>query len=140
MAYIDTSVLVACYCPEPLSKAAEKAVWKNDTPTLSPLVELEFRSAVAIKLRVREFDKTTANRIVSLFQGHFTAGNYAVVPIGATEYGLARDWIGSFSAPLRAPDALHLAAAFANDLVLVTADKALARAAKTFGVKHKLVS
>jgi len=30
--------------------------------------------------------------------------------------------------------------AFANDLKLVTADKRLARSAKHFGVKHKLIA
>ena len=52
----------------------------------------------------------------------------------------ARDWIGSFSAPRRTLDALHLAAAFGNDLALLTADKALARSARHFGVTCEVVS
>jgi hypothetical protein len=139
MAYVDTSVLVACYCPEPLSRAAEAAVARSDGPALSRLVEIEFYSAVAVKVRMRELDRSTANRIVSLFRQHLDDGRYAAVSITDREYTLARDWIVRFSAPLRAPDALHLAAAFSNDLVLLTADRDLARAAAQFGVKHKFI-
>ncbi|MHB1158086.1 MAG: hypothetical protein ACYC26_14770 [Phycisphaerales bacterium] len=40
---------------------------------------------------------------------------------------------------MRTLDALHLAAAFANDLTLVCADKLLVRSAKQFGVKCRLI-
>jgi predicted nucleic acid-binding protein len=53
---------------------------------------------------------------------------------------MARDWIGRFSTPLRAPDASHLAAAFDHDLTLLTADKALASAAKHLGVHCELIA
>jgi predicted nucleic acid-binding protein len=45
MAYIDTSVLVAYYCPEPLSRAAEKSIRSAASPAISPLVEVELCSA-----------------------------------------------------------------------------------------------
>ena len=41
---------------------------------------------------------------------------------------------------LHAPGALHLAAAFANDLTLLTADKALSRSARQFGVRCELIA
>lgn len=138
-AYIDTSVLVANYCPEPLSRTAQRLIGAQRVPTISPLVEIEFHSAVALKLRVGEFDLGAANQIVSLFRQHVQDGHYELVPIGEREYGLACDWIGQFSTPLRAPDSLHLAAAFNNGLVLITADAALAHAAKKFGVKCKMI-
>jgi len=140
MAYIDTSVLVAYYCPERFSGAAQRAVKRVKEPAISPLVEVELYSAVALKVRTRELDAATARRIIAPLQEHVASGYYKIVPIEAREYRLARDWIGRFSVPLRGPGALHLAAAFANGLVLVTADKNLARSAKHFGVKHKLVS
>ncbi len=140
MAYIDTSVLVACYCPEPLSAAAQKALGGPGRPSISRLVEIEFHAAVAVKVRARELDPATANRLLLFFRTHLDDGRYAVAPVGNREYDLARGWIGQFSAPLRAPDALHLAAALNNDLTLVTADRDLARAASCFGVKHDLVS
>ena len=49
MAYVDTSVLAAYYCPEPLSAAAQTELGQLASPTLSPLVEVELCSAVARK-------------------------------------------------------------------------------------------
>lgn len=48
-AYIDTSVLGAYYCPEPLSGAAEAALLELRDPCISPLTEVEFASLVARK-------------------------------------------------------------------------------------------
>jgi hypothetical protein len=140
MAYIDTSVLVAYYCPERLSLKAERIVRAAEGPAISPLVEVEFCSALAIKTRTGGLAKDDARKVLSVFLAHLLEGRYRSVPIDAREYLLARDWIGAFSTPLRTVDALHLAAAFSNDLTLVTADKALAACAKALGVKHRLVA
>lgn len=140
MAYIDTSVLAAYYCPERLSGKVQKALAEVNSPTISQLVELELHSAVAQKVRSREFDAATAGRVISQFRLHLSDGHYDVVPIEVREYDLARTWIGSFSSPLRTLDALHLAVAFSNGLTLLTSDKSLARSAKSFGVKHELLS
>ena len=107
--------------------------------TISPLVQLEFCSAVAKKVRRHELDMDVATGIVSTLQLHVEEGRYRVVSIEAREYGLARNWIGALSTSLRTLDALHLAAAFANGLTLLTADKDLAGAAKHFGVLHELI-
>ena len=139
MAYIDTSVLAAYYCPEPLSRAVQKALGKVAQPTISPLVEVELYSEVATKVRARELEAAAGRRILALFQKHLAEGFYGLVPIDAAEYRLARDWIGGFSSPLRAADTLHLAAASANDLTLLTADKALARSAGHFDVACELI-
>ncbi len=138
MGYIDTSLLVAYYCPEPLSLRVQRALEKVDQPVISPLVEVELYSAVAAKVRLKQLDKKPARQILVLFQKHLTEGYYGIVPIEAAEYRLARDWLGGFASPLRAADALHLAAAFTNDLAIMTADRILAKSAKHFGVKHKI--
>jgi hypothetical protein len=140
MAYIDTSVLVAYYCPEPLSASAQEALRRIDQPAISPLVELELYAAVAAKVRAGELDPAAARRILAVFQKHQAEECYRMVPIAAAEYDQARDWIGRFSTPLRAPDALHLAVAYSNGLTLLTADRALARSGAHFGVKHKRIA
>lgn len=140
MSYIDTSIIVAYYCPEPLSAAAEAFLRADVAPSISPLVQVEFCSALAIKTRTRELSRDAARRILSLFLSHLADGAYGMIPIDAREYLLARDWIASFSTPLRTLDALHLAAAFTNDLPLVTADKTLASASAALGVRHQLLS
>ena len=139
MAYLDTSVLAAYYCPERLSTKVQKILAKLCGPAISPLVELELSSAVAQKVRSRELSATDGNRVLSVFQVHLADGLYRVVPIGSREYALASQWVSSFLAPLRTLDALHLAAAFANDLPMLTADRALAKSAKHFGTQCDLV-
>lgn len=138
IAYIDTSLLAAYYCPEPQSALVQKRLSKITQPVISPLVELELYSAVAAKVRMGDLAAVSAARILDLFGKHQREGVYGVVAVGPAEYDQARDWIGRFSSPLRAADALHLAAAHTNGLTLLTADKALARSARHFGVRFEL--
>lgn len=140
MAYIDTSVLVAYYCPEPLSRRAQAALRRERVTAVSPLTEVEFCSALSLKTRGGDMAKADAERILSLFRLHLEERRHRILPIDAATYALACDWLARFSTPLRTVDAIHLAVAFANDLKLVTADKGLARSAKHFGVKHKLIA
>src|SRR6266404_5831728 len=60
--YIDTSVLVPYYCPEALSRAAERTLRGDPRPAVSDLVEVEFFSALARKVRVREMSAADASR------------------------------------------------------------------------------
>lgn len=138
-AYIDTSVLAAFYCPETLSQVAQRELAKVADRVISPLVELEFCSAVAMKVRTKELASDEAQRVFDLFQKHLDAGEYRVVPIENSEFVAARNWIKRLSTPLRALDAIHLATAFANALVLLTADRGLAKIASHFSVRHELV-
>jgi uncharacterized protein len=139
MAYIDTSLLVAYYCPEPLSRQVQQVLADVEQPVISPLVELELYSAVAAKVRTRHLDLPTARRILALFQKHLADGCYGMVTVEMAEYRLARDWIGGLSSSVRVADALHLAAAAINNLTLLTADKTLAKWAGQFAVRCQLV-
>ena len=139
MAYIDTSVLVAYYWPEALSRAAQVEIRRTAGPSISPLSELEFVSALALKIRTREMNMESARRILSTFRQHRADGVYRIVSIEAREYAIAHEWIAAFRTSLRALDALHLAASFSSNLTLITADKTLAESAKQLGVKHKLI-
>ncbi len=138
MAYIDTSVLVAYYCPEPGSEAAQGAV-HDGQPYISALTEVEFCSAVATKVRTGEMPATGADRVLAMFEQHVAAGSYRVVPLGPGQFRLARQWIGRRAVPLRTLDALHLAVAASASVPLVTADAVLARAAACFGVDCQLL-
>ena len=140
MSYIDTSILVAYYCPEMLSRAAQSAIREAPEPTISTLSDVEFISALALKRRTGEIDESTARRILSLFRQHRADHIYRLVPIGAREFAVARDWLETFRASLRALDALHLAAASTAGLMLLTADKGLAESAALLGVGHNLLS
>ena len=139
MAYIDTSVLVAYYCPEPLSAAVQEMLRRTAGPAISPLVEVEVYSAVAAKVRTGGLDKPSAGRVLARFRDHLADGRFTILPITAREYSQARDWLGRFTTPLRTLDALHLAAAFASGLRLLTADQGLAKSARLLKVEHELI-
>ena len=140
MVYLDTSVLAAYYCPEAASAKAEKAILRSSRPAISALVEVEFYSAVARKIREGTLSTADATLIVTQFGVHVETGCYERLPIEAMHYEMARDWIGRFLTPLRTLDALHLAVCFVADAELLTADANLAKAAHHFCVPTELLT
>ena len=139
MDYLDTSILTAYYCAEARSLRVQRLLARLAAPAVSPLVEVELAGAVARKVRAGDLAPAAARRIFALFQQHLAEPRFRLVPIQAAEYRLARQWIEALSTPLRALDALHLAAASNQGLNLLTADRVLAEAARTLGVRCRLV-
>lgn len=136
---MDTSALVAFYVPEAVSGKVQRCYSGLDTAVISALTEIEFYSAVSRRVRMKELARDDARSVVARFEAHVDGRLYRMIPLTEREYALARSWLGAFETSLRTLDALHLAAASANDLVLVTVDKALVRSARHFGVECKLV-
>ena len=132
--YIDTSVLVAYYCPEPLSDRVQDFLCEQARPVISPLTEVELFSAVARKVRAGELNPSDGNRILARFSSHIEKNLFTVTAVEPHPWRVARGWIGLFHTPLRTLDALHLALASTGDLVLATSDRHLARAAEALGV------
>ena len=139
MIYIDTSVLVAYYLPEPLSERAERALRRAGTPSISPLVELEFASVLGRKVRARELAPAAARAALEQFRAHQEEGLYRRLEIGTTDYDQARRWVEAFGPPLRTLDALHLSVAALAGARLLTADAQLARAARALRVPCRLL-
>ena len=138
--YLDTSVLAAYYCPEPLSDKVEKLVLKHPTPAISYLTELEMVSAIARKVREKSLAAEAGHRIINLFQSHLDHNLYHWITVEQHHYRKALGWISQFSSPLRALDGLHLAIAATENAVLITADHQLAEAARVHGVDFVLVA
>ncbi|MGH9460305.1 MAG: type II toxin-antitoxin system VapC family toxin [Vicinamibacteria bacterium] len=134
MIYLDSSVLAAYYCPEPLSTKAEQLIRSQTRPALSDLTEVELFSAVSRKTRVRELSRVDAERITSQFLAHLESNLYTRLALQRRHYQLAREWLGRFSKPLRTLDALHLAIAASEHLQLVTSDEGLARSGTRLAV------
>lgn len=132
--YFDTSLLVPYYCPEPLSQVAERTLRGDSRPTISDLVEVEFFSALAKKIREKQMAATDAAKTGEQFQAHLHAGMYTRIAIQRRHYETARNLVARFTLPLRALDALHLAVADVEDLRLATADEDLSRSARSLGV------
>ena len=137
--YIDTSVLVAYYLPEPLSERAERGLRRGGTPSISPLVELEFASVLARKVRARELAPAAARAALEQFRAHQEEGLYRRLEIGEAHYEQARRWVEALRTPLRTLDALHLSVAASAGDTLLTADKQLARAAHALHLPCRLL-
>ncbi len=135
MIYLDTSVVVAYYCPESLSHQSERLIRAHSRPAVSDLTEVELRSALSRKVRLAELQKTSATQIASRFSGHLEEGLYTRVPLERRHYEMAGEWLGRFALALRTLNALHLAIVASEGFRLATADAALARSAKTLGIE-----
>lgn len=140
MAYIDTSVLVAFYCPEAISDRVESMLLKMEKPAISPLTEVELVSALSRKIREGALSKEDANKILTLFNRHISQKSYEVLPIQNLHFRTAFKWVSEFNAPLRTLDALHLSIAMLNTLPIVTADAHLNKSAKILGVTSDFIS
>jgi uncharacterized protein len=133
-AYIDTSVLGAYYCPESLSVVAENALRQTKTPVISNLSEVEFCSLISRKRRLKELGEVQAKAILDLFANHVAEGFYRRMSLSNEHFIKARQLLESLDSSLRSLDALHLAAAMAETITMMTADRDLAKAAK----RHKI--
>lgn len=132
--YVDPSVLAAYYAPDRRSGEAESLLRAFPGPAVSNLGEVELFAAVARKVRRRELDERDADRIRAFFLSHLEEGFYHRVHLDSRHFRLARGWLSEAAAPLRAPDALHLAAAAVERRTLATADLGQAEAARSLGI------
>jgi predicted nucleic acid-binding protein len=131
-AYIDTSVLGAYYCPELLSTAAEDALRQIKTPVISVLSEVELYSLISRKRRLRELNERQAKDILELFGNHVVDGFFRRISLSTEHFIKARQLVASMDSSLRTLDALHLAAAITESIILLTADRDFAKSAKRF--------
>lgn len=139
MHYIDTSVLVSALTPEPRSSESEAWVQRNQgNAFMSDWGVTEFSSALSLKGRIGEL----SDHDRSLAQAGFdeiTSGPVAVLRVTRPDFRVAASLCADPAAALRSGDALHLAVTRREGLVLVTRDKAMARAAELHGIDHRLL-
>jgi len=139
MVYVDTSIIVAYYCPESLSERAEAFLTAQARPAISSLTEVEFFSALARKVREGGMARNAAVRISSQFLGHLQGLFYSYLPVERRHYTLAREWLGLFSTRLRTLDSLHVAVASSEGLPLSTADRNLYESARYLHIEAALL-
>ena len=137
MYYLDTSILAAYYCPEPLSDRAEERILSDEMPAISWLTRLELISAVSREGMALE----DGQRIIRQFEQHlFKEKLYHLLEIEEHHYTMAAGWIAQSNTALRTLDGLHLAANYTAHLTLLTADIRLAQAAEFFGIDVDLLT
>lgn len=138
-AYFDTSAVVAYYVPESLSTEVQRLYRAVTERAISDLVEVEVLSALSLRVRIGDLQRTDAERIARMLERHLEGGLYTRRHLHTAHYRLARDFIARFDLPLKAPDALHLALCAAEGLSIITADEQLARNAQALGLEARLI-
>ncbi len=138
--YVDTSVLVAYYVPEPASAVAELRLRAAGLLTISWLVRTELASALAKKCRRDGFSPDGARAVFERFDAHAAAGHFRFEAVTATDYECAAEWMREGKAVLRTVDALHLSIAARIRMPVLTADRGLAEAGTALGVPVELLA
>lgn len=135
LVYLDTSVLVKRYLPEPQSDAVDVYL---DDPThrfvVSDLCVVELESAIA--RRARENNGTIPREKLRLrIDDDMRGGFFLIHTLNTAVLIEARQWIAE-GEPLATLDALHLATALhAGAEIFASDDRQLQRAAKAAGFK-----
>jgi predicted nucleic acid-binding protein len=137
--YFDTSLIAALYIPEAKSEKIQKLASRAEGVFISSLTEVEFCSAVSRRVRMKELSTSDGKKIINRFREHIRAGYYNILPLASREYELSSGWLAGFRSSLRTLYALHLAAACANDLKLLTCDVRFAAAAEELHIRAELI-
>lgn len=137
--YVDTSVLIAYYCPEALSAEAEQRIRALKAVFVSQLTDVEIASAVSRKYRMGELTESSAREVLQMYSQQRAAHCFQITPLGPAEYQHAQQWIGTLTTPLRTLDALHLASANSMNLAVLTADTNMHQSANLLNIKSTLI-
>lgn len=140
MSYLDASVVLAYYLDESYSQRAQQIYRQRTGLVCSDLAELEVYSGLSRLVRTGSLALGAARQAGDLFEEHLGAGLYTRLHLQADHYRWAQAVIARFDLPLKAPDALHLAAAQRDGLTIVTADRQMARNAEALGVTVDLIA
>jgi predicted nucleic acid-binding protein len=113
MVYLDTSVLVPLFLPEPESERIQRWLERHsgDLLAISEWTVTEFASALGLKVRSKMLKLDKARQAQKLFEKLVTESFHVHVPTRA-DYVRATAFLGEYGLGLRAGDALHLAIAY----------------------------
>lgn len=136
MNYIDTSALLKWYLPEAGSDAFTAWIATQHEASISRLVSVEMHVVLTRKQRIGELTAPQAKRALTTFLADVDDGLFRMQPIGEAHWDEAERLVAFNTVPgLRTLDALHLAVARIDQAqIFVTADGALAVAARTLGM------
>jgi uncharacterized protein len=142
MLYLDTSVLIPLFVPEPQTAVVRHwaATHASDALTISDWTLVEFASAVGRKVRDKALKAAQAQQACKLMNQTAEDSLQIVVPTRAA-YSRAAELLGHVTLGLRAGDALHLAIALDEGASrLVTLDRQLILAGKKLKLGIEIAS
>lgn len=131
-AYLDTSVLVSYYTPEPRRNVVVESLRQVTDPAISLLCEAEFHSAIALK-RKAGAAAAGLHKALDLLERHRRDGRFCVIALQQPHFADAIRLLDTVAVGLRTLDALHLAIARQEEVDLITADRRLSDAADEVG-------
>ena len=132
--YLDTSVLVSMWVQDAHSEYIDHWCAGLDEPMLvSNWAAAEFTSALGARQRNASLTPEESESAELALDGWLAAG-VDTIDLVAADVSLARRLMRASSTPLKAPDALHLAATRRTGATLATLDRPLQRAAESLGL------
>ena len=132
--YLDANILVALLTPEPFSGRADAFLQTNTEPLIvSDFAAAEFSSAVARRVRMREFTRRQAQITLSGFDTWLTRMADRV-EMSSVDIAVATAFLRRLDLTLRTPDAIHIAIAQRMNATLVTFDQRMAESARALGM------
>ena len=135
MIYLDTSVAIPMFVPEPASDAVDAWFESCDDPLISSdWILTEFASALAIKERRGEIDQKQAQTAWKDFES-FCQSGLRLVPVSRQAFEHAARLARNVRSGLRPGDSLHLSMALEVGAASVaTADATLEKNARSMGL------
>lgn len=135
MIYVDTSVAVPLFVPEPASAAVDAWLEScSDSLVSSDWIMTEFTSALSLKVRRGELTTRQAAAAWKGF-GEFCQAGLRLLPVSRKAFDEAARLVRDEASGLRAGDSLHLAMALeAGAVGFATADDTLEKNAKAKGL------
>ncbi len=139
--YLDTSLIVAALVREAGTEAAKAYLTaaRDEFLLASRWAVTEFSSALALKVRTGTITAAEQTAALAMFR-RFSAARLRLVDVEAKDFDTAAGLCNQVTAPLRAGDALHLAACKRTGARLATFDTGMADAAKRHGLPCDLLT
>lgn len=132
--YLDTSILVSLLLKDRHTARARVVLRANPVQLLiSDFGAAEFCSAVNRRVRTQELTIYQARLAFEVFD-RWTAQQTSRLTWSTLDVAQAETLLRRLDLPLKAPDAIHIAAAHRLGAVIATFDDQLARSAKVLGV------
>lgn len=134
--YVDASAIIAIVGNEAASPEVEATLDRDGViAVVSDLAIAESSAALARNGRIRQWSTLETDRFYRDLD-IWASDAAEAVAIGPSDVGQAKDFVRQDGIALRAPDAIHIAAAHRLGATLLTLDKGMARAAAVLGVPY----
>jgi len=134
--YLDASALVAIVAQEPSSNAVSDRLAQSDyLPIVTDFSHAESSAALSKLVRMRILGVERVDHLLARLD-YWTSEFSERPEVGPADVADAALHVRRHDLALRAPDAIHIAAAHRLGATLLTLDRGMARAAAALGVSH----